>query len=1567
MIHHYLLKIKTLTLLILVVFLTNTVLFAQLETGDLAIIGFNSDTSPDQLAIVALADIPSGQTIYISDLEWTGTSWDAASTTDGAITWTTTSIVPAGTILNITINNVAIAGDLSSYGTVSKTNWTSTSSSVTSGGDAWFIYQGTAPTAIPTNWVFGWNNWSTGTHGAHAWVTSGTTSSTTSYLPADLTNGTNAIALSSTVPNGGSHRDNMRYTGVISGDKATILAEIVNIANWTGDETVTEDLSAGGTNFPTSFSVSSPNSAPTATAPAAPTISEDATNVALADDIDVADSDGDDQTVTFTITGGTVTLGTAGISFGGSGNGSASFTAQGTLANINAALDAATFTPTADLNGTNVGVISFISNDGTDDSNTASVTFDITAVNDEPSFTKGADEDINEDAGAQTSNGWASAINKGATNESGQTLTFTVTNDNNALFSAQPAIDTSGNLTYTPATDANGSATMSIVLSDDGGTANGGDDTFATQTFTITVNAVNDEPSFTKGADEDINEDAGAQTSNGWATAIDKGATNESGQTLTFTVTNDNNALFSAQPAIDTSGNLTYTPATDANGSATVSIVLSDDGGTANGGDDTFATQTFTITVNAVNDEPSFTKGADEDINEDAGTQTANGWATAIDKGATNESGQTLTFTVTNDNNALFSAQPAIDASGNLTYTPAADANGSATVSVVLSDNGGTANGGDDTFATQNFTITVNAVNDEPSFTAGANETVNEDAGAQTTNGWATALDKGATDESGQTLTFTVTNDNNALFSAQPAIDASGNLTYTPAADANGSATVSVVLSDNGGTANGGDDTFATQNFTITVNAVNDEPSFTAGANETVNEDAGAQTTNGWATAIDKGATNESGQTLTFTVTNDNNALFSAQPAIDALGNLTYTPAADANGSATVSVVLSDDGGTANGGDDTFATQNFTITVNAVNDEPSFTAGANETVNEDAGAQTTNGWATAIDKGATNESGQTLTFTVTNDNNALFSTQPAIDTSGSLTYTPATDANGSATVSIALSDDGGTANGGDDTFVTQTFTITVNAVNDEPSFTKGADEDINEDAGAQTANGWATAIDKGATNESGQTLTFTVTNDNNALFSTQPAIDDSGNLTYTPATDANGSATVSIVLSDDGGTANGGDDTFATQTFTITVNAVNDEPSFTKGADEDINEDAGAQTTNGWATALDKGATNESGQTLTFTVTNDNNALFSTQPAIDASGSLTYTPAADANGSATVSVVLSDDGGTTNGGDDTFATQNFTITVNAVNDEPSFTAGANETVNEDAGAQTVNGWATALDKGATDENGQTLTFTVTNDNNALFSAQPAIDASGNLTYTPASDANGSATVSIVLSDDGGTANGGDDTFATQTFTITVNAVNDEPSFTPGANEMVNENTGIQTVNGWATSLSTGPADESGQTLTFTVTNDNNGLFSAQPAIDASGNLTYTPATDASGSATVSVVLSDDGGTANGGDDTFAAQTFTIEVASVLGVQDEIFSGLTVYPIPAKDILTISNGTNVRLTRAEVFNIQGKLINSKELNSSSNNNTLDVSNIPTGLYLLKIYSENNYITKRVSIK
>ena len=703
------------------------------------------------------------------------------------------------------------------------------------------------------------------------------------------------------------------------------------------------------------------------------------------------------------------------------------------------------------------------------------------------------------------------------------------------------------------------------------------------------------------------------------------------------------------------------------------------------------------------------------------------------------------------------------------------------------------------------------------------------------------------------------------------ALNADGSFSYTPSPLFSGSDTFKYRASDK---VNG---MGSVAKATINILAVNHAPTFAKGANQTVLEDSGARTVTGWASAIDAGAPNESGQTLNFIVSNNNNALFSAQPAVAANGTLTFTPAANANGVATVTIQVHDNGGTANGGADTSALQTFTITVTAVNDSPAFAGGANQAVSATAGAQSVPGWAKTISAGPADEAGQTLTFMVSNNNNALFSAQPAIAANGTLTFTPLATASGTVTVSVQLKDNGGTANGGSDASAIQTFTIAITLVNNAPAFVKGANQTVLEDSGAQSVSGWATAISAGAASEAGQTLNFIVGNNNPGLFAVQPAISALGTLTYTPAATINGSASVTVQLHDNGGTANGGSDTSATQSFTITVTPVNDAPTFVKGADLTALSSAGAQTVTGWATAMRAGPADESSQLLNFIVSNNNTALFTQQPALSAGGTLTFTPSATASGSATVTVQLHDNGGTANGGADTSAAQTFTIAVSPLNHAPSFIAGASQTVLEDSGAKTVLNWATTLSAGLANESGQVLNFIVSNNNQALFSAQPAIGATGTLTFTPAANANGTATVTVQLHDNGGTVGGGIDTSTARTFTITVTPVNDAPAFAKGGDQVAANSAGTQTVPGWATAISAGPTDEASQLLNFIVSNSNVALFSMQPSVSAAGTLTFTPATGISGVATVTVQLHDNGGTVNGGADTSAAQTFTISV------------------------------------------------------------------------------------------
>ena len=190
-------------------------------------------------------------------------------------------------------------------------------------------------------------------------------------------------------------------------------------------------------------------------------------------------------------------------------------------------------------------------------------------------------------------------------------------------------------------------------------------------------------------------------------------------------------------------------------------------------------------------------------------------------------------------------------------------------------------------------------------------------------------------------------------------------------------------------------------------------------------------------------------------------------------------------------------------------------------------------------------------------------------------------------------------------------------------------------------------------------------------------------------------------------------------------------------------------------------------------------------------------------------------------------------------------------------------------------WATSIDPGAPNESGQTVTFTTSNDDNALFSSQPSINSGGLLTYTPVANASGSATVTVTAQDNGGTANGGHDT-TTATFTITVTAVNDAPTLTPAADQSVSEDDGAQAVA--LTSVTSGPADEASQNVTLTASTDHPEYFdiAGAPVVALDGTLTFTPAQGAFGTATVTVTAQDDGGTANGGQDT-ASISFQIVI------------------------------------------------------------------------------------------
>jgi uncharacterized repeat protein (TIGR01451 family) len=455
------------------------------------------------------------------------------------------------------------------------------------------------------------------------------------------------------------------------------------------------------------------------------------------------------------------------------------------------------------------------------------------------------------------------------------------------------------NLTYYPDTDYVGTDTFWYVVQDDGGLE-------ATGRVSVTVTPVNDAPVFNVGTNQDVNENCGAMVVPGWATGINDGDP-ETNQTLTFLVSNDSEWLFSAQPAVAANGTLTYTPALNSNGAATVSVQLVDDT-TAGGAAITSAVQQFYITVNSVNWPPV--------ANPDSATVEEEGWVVIpVTANDTDADGDALQ--VYGVNNGLHGTAGLADLTGtNLYYQPDTDWFGTDTFTYVVGDPWGLT-------ATGTVTVVVTNVNDAPVLLGGVkstNVTMSEDGVPVPFD-----LTLTAADVDGDTLTWSIITSGTLGSATAEGTGLSKAIGYVPATNVNGADWLEVQVDDG----HGGTDAIWVY---VTIDPANDAPSFLKGANQVVLEDCGPQTVDPWATAIEDGDPDVA-QTLTFIVSNSLPALFSAQPAVSAWGALTYEPAANASGVATCTVALADDA-SAGGAAITTAVQQFTITVTPQNDPP---------------------------------------------------------------------------------------------------------------------------------------------------------------------------------------------------------------------------------------------------------------------------------------------------------------------------------------------------------------------------------------------------------------------------------------------------------------------------------------------------------------------------------------------------------------------------------------------------------------------------------------------------------
>ena len=512
-------------------------------------------------------------------------------------------------------------------------------------------------------------------------------------------------------------------------------------------------------------------------------------------------------------------------------------------------------------------------------------------------------------------------------------------------------------------------------------------------------------------------------------------------------------------------------------------------------------------------------------------------------------------------------------------------------------------------------------------------------------------------------------------------------------------------------------------------------------------------------------------------------------------------------------------------------TIDMSIDILPVNDAPSVSAIDLGSINEDQPRVIT---LAELIAGATDIEGDTLSVS----NLVVQLGSGTVSGSGPWTFTPTLDWSGAVTIRFDVSD-------GTDT-VSNTATLTVNAVNDPPVLTPSGDAtlSLDEDSGlpvgavgipiesmvgpATAGTGPRNVTDPDASGTLGIAIIGADTTNGNWYVTTD------GGAVWTPLGGV--TATSGLLLLDDGntrlafepnanyagttpsglrfvawdtssGTAGALADTTsgtafsaASDTLTLIVRPVNDAPAVIAIDLGNIAEDNGRLITQADLLA---GATDLDGDTLsavTLAITTGSGVLID-----NANGTWTFTPTADWNGAVSFSFNV-DDGTTT-------TTNTAALVVDATNDAPAVIAVDLGNIAEDNSRLITQADLLA---GATDLDGDTLsavTLAITTGSGVLID-----NANGTWTFTPTADWNGAVSFSFNV-DDGTTIT------TANTAALVVDAVNDMPDI--GLNQLtLNEGDTITLGSG---QLDGSDVDHADSAIVYTVSGLSNGYFALTSA------------------------------------------------------------------------------------------------------------------------------------------
>jgi len=100
---------------------------------------------------------------------------------------------------------------------------------------------------------------------------------------------------------------------------------------------------------------------------------------------------------------------------------------------------------------------------------------------------------------------------------------------------------------------------------------------------------------------------------------------------------------------------------------------------------------------------------------------------------------------------------------------------------------------------------------------------------------------------------------------------------------------------------------------------------------------------------------------------------------------------------------------------------------------------------------------------------------------------------------------------------------------------------------------------------------------------------------------------------------------------------------------------------------------------------------------------------------------------------------------------------------------------------------------------------------------------------------------------------------------------------------------------------------------------------------------------------------------------FDTKQLTIQIGNVGIVETDNSSSLRVYPNPTKGELII-NSEQLTMNNVEVFDVMGRQVQRFEFNVSSSNpnpqTEINISVLPTGVYFIRIQTEDGTVTKKV---